>query len=90
MPSPFAAMVEDYDDPCNCQLKHSLPICDTLRHTSPGSDPYITLIVEILTLFVVFVVVEGVVHVAEDVINTNVNSDGVDIPLNYQITLIFL
>ena len=83
-------MVEDYDDPRDCQLKDSPPVHDTLRHTSSGSDPYVTLIVEILTLFVVFVVVEGVVHVVEDVINTNVNSDGADIPLNYQITLIFL
>ena len=83
-------MVEDYDDPRDRQLKDSPPVRDALRHTSPGSDPYVTLIVEILTLFVVFVVAEGVVHVVEDVINTNVNSDGADIPLNYQITLIFL
>ena len=90
MPSPFAAMVEDYDDPRDRQLKDSPPVHDALRHTSPGSDPYITLIVEILMLFVVFVVAEGVVHVVEDVINTDVNSDGADISLNYQITLIFL
>ena len=90
MPSPFAAMVEDYDDPHDCQLKCSLPVHDTLQHTSPHMDPYVTLTVEILTLFVVFVVAEGVVHVVGDGINTGVNSNGVYILHIYQITLISL
>ena len=90
MPSPFAAMVEDYDDPRDCQLKHSLPVCNALQYTSPGLDPYITLTVKVLTLFVLFVVAEGVVHIVGDGVNTNVNSDGVYILHNYQIMLISL
>ena len=62
----------------------------TRYSTSLGSDPYVTLTVEILMLFVVFVVAEGIVHVVGDGINTNVNSDGVYILHNYQITLISL